>query len=198
MTATYTFDIFSSLDGFGSYGPPGDWGGYWGKQGPELLEHRLAAYDGEQRMVFGANTYRAFAEMLAASSEGDDVRDPWVDRMRSLPAYVVSSTLQEPLDWPDATVLRGDPVEAVARLKEESDTPLRSHGSLTLNRALMAAGLVDRVQVTVYPVISGQTGDGPIFAGAADFDLDLLEHRVLDGRTTELVYRPTLRTWGRE
>ena len=196
MTATYTFDIFSSIDGFGSYGPPGDWGGYWGKQGPELLAHRLATYDGEQQMVFGATTYRAFAEMLAASSEGDDVRDPWVDRMRALPAYVVSSTLEGPLDWPDATVVRGDPVEIVARLKEDSDVPLRSHGSLTLNRALMAAGLVDRVQLTLYPVISGQTGDEPIFAGAADFDLELLESRTLDSDITELVYRPTLRTWG--
>ena len=196
MTATYTFDIFSSIDGFGSYGPPGDWGGYWGKQGPELLAHRLATYDGEQRMVFGATTYRAFAEMLAASSEGDDVRDPWVDRMRALPTYVVSSTLEGPLDWPDATVVSGDPVEIVARLKEDSDVPLRSHGSLTLNRALMAAGLVDRVQLTLYPVISGQTGDEPIFAGAADFDLELLESRTLDSDITELVYRPTLRTWG--
>ena len=196
MTATYTFDIFSSIDGFGSYGPPGDWGGYWGKQGPELLAHRLATYDGEQRMVFGATTYRAFAEMLAASSEGDEVRDPWVDRMRALPAYVVSSTLEGPLDWPDATVVSGDPVEIVARLKEDSDVPLRSHGSLTLNRALMAAGLVDRVQLTLYPVISGQTGDEPIFAGAADFDLELLESRTLDSDITELVYRPTLRTWG--
>ena len=196
MTATYTFDIFSSIDGFGSYGPPGDWGGYWGKQGPELLAHRLATYDGEQRMVFGATTYRAFAEMLAASSEGDDVRDPWVDRMRALPAYVVSSTLEGPLDWPDATVVSGDPVEIVAGLKEDSDVPLRSHGSLTLNRALMAAGLVDRVQLTLYPVISGQTGDEPIFAGAADFDLELLESRTLDSHITELVYRPTLRTWG--
>jgi dihydrofolate reductase len=196
MTATYTFDIFSSIDGFGSYGPPGDWGGYWGKQGPELLAHRLATYDGDQRMVFGATTYRAVAEMLAASSEGDDVRDPWVDRMRALPAYVVSSTLDGPLDWPDATVVGGDPVEIVTRLKEESDVPLRSHGSLTLNRALMAAGLVDRVQLTLYPVISGQTGDEPIFAGAADFDLELLESRTLDSDITELVYRPTLRTWG--
>jgi dihydrofolate reductase len=196
MTATYTFDIFSSIDGFGSYAPPGDWGGYWGKQGPELLEHRLATYDGEQRMVFGANTYRAFAQMLAASREGDDVRDLWVDRMRSLPTYVVSSTLEDPLDWPDATVVSGDPVETVARLKEESDVPLRSHGSLILNRALMAAGLVDRVQLTLYPVIVGQTGDEPIFAGAADFDLELLESRTLDSHITELVYRPTLRTWG--
>jgi dihydrofolate reductase len=195
MTATYTFDIFSSIDGFGSYAPPGDWGGYWGKQGPELLEHRFAAYGGEQRMVFGANTYRAFAEMLAASSEGDDVRDRWVDRMRSLPTYVVSSTLSDPLDWPVATVVNGDPVETVARLKEESDVPLRSHGSLTLNRALMAAGLVDRVQLTLYPVISGQTGDEPIFAGAADFDLKLLGSRTFDSDITELIYRPTLRTW---
>jgi dihydrofolate reductase len=196
MTATYTFDIFSSIDGFGSYGPPGDWGGYWGKQGPELLAHRLATYDREQRMVFGATTYRAFAEMLAASSEGDDVRDPWVGRMPALPTYVVSSTLEAPLDWPDARVVSGDPVEIVARLKEESDVPLRSHGSLTLNRALMAAGLVDRVQLTLYPVISGQTGAEPIFAGAADFDLELLESRTLDSDITELVYRPTLRTWG--
>jgi dihydrofolate reductase len=196
MTATYTFDIFSSIDGFGSYGPPGDWGGYWGKQGPELLEHRLAAYGGDQRMVFGATTYRQFARMLAESGEDDEVRDPWVDRMRSLPMYVVSSTLEEPLDWPDATVLRGDPVETVARLKEESDAPLRSHGSLTLNRALMAAGLVDRVQLTLFPVVSGQTGDEPIFAGAADFDLELIESRTLDSHITELVYRPTLREWG--
>ena len=53
MIATYTFDVFSSLDGFGSVSG-GDWGGYWGKQGPELLEHRLALYSEEQRMVFGA------------------------------------------------------------------------------------------------------------------------------------------------
>jgi dihydrofolate reductase len=68
---------------------------------------------------------------------------------------------------------------------------LRSHGSLSLNRSLMAAGLVDRVQVTIFPVISGRTGTNPIFAGAADFDLELVESRTLDGHTQELIYRPT-------
>ena len=58
MTTTYTFDIFSSLDGFGSFNKNGDWGGYWGKQGPELLAHRLAVYSEPQRMVLGADTYR--------------------------------------------------------------------------------------------------------------------------------------------
>jgi dihydrofolate reductase len=190
MTATYTFDIFMSLDGFGSTN--GDWGGYWGKQGPELLAHRFDAYAGEQRMVFGANTYRDFVEMLTPGAEDPDALDPWVTRMRHLPATVVSSTLEGPLDWPDATVASGDGVEIVTRLKEDSDVPLRSHGSLALNRALRAAGLVDRVQVTVFPVITGQTGLGPIFGGMADFDLELIESRTLDGNTQELTYRPTL------
>jgi dihydrofolate reductase len=191
MTATYTFDVFSSLDGFGSVSG-GDWGGYWGKQGPELLAHRLALYSEEQRMVFGANTYRAFTQLLASATEESEVRDPWVDRMVSLPATMVSTTLEEPLDWEDATLQRGDAVDVVARLKEESEVPLRSHGSLSLNRALMAAGLVDRVQVTLFPVITGQTGSDAIFQGAADFDLELLESRTLDGDIQELTYRPTL------
>jgi len=190
MTAGYTFDVFSSIDGYGAAG--GNWTGYWGKQGPELLDHRLALYRTEQRMVFGANTYRAFARMLASSTEESEVRDPWVTRMISLPATVVSTTLEEPLDWPDATLVSGDAVDVVARLKEASGVPLRSHGSLSLNRALLAAGLVDRVQVTLFPVITGQTGLDPIFQGAADFDLELIESRTLDGHTQELVYRPTL------
>jgi len=190
VTATYTFDVFSSLDGFGA--ASGNWTGYWGKQGPELLGHRLALYREEQRMVFGANTYRAFAQMLASAGDDADVRDPWVTRMRNLPATVVSTTLEDPLDWPDATVARGDAVDVVARLKDESDVPLRSHGSLSMNRALMAAGLVDRVQVTLFPVITGQTGLDPIFQGAADFDLELIESRTLDRHIQELVYRPTL------
>jgi dihydrofolate reductase len=192
MAATYTFDVFSSLDGYGSYGPPGDWGGYWGKQGPELLDHRLSLYGGEGRMVFGATTFQQFVSMLASSTDDSDVRDPWVTRMRNLPATVVSSTLEGPLDWPDATVASGDAVDVVARLKEESDVPLRSHGSLSLNWALMAAGLVDRVQVTMFPVITGTSGVDPIFGGAGDFDLELLETRTLDGRTQELVYRPSV------
>src|SRR5690349_25106021 len=113
MTATYTFDVFSSLDGFGA--ASGNWTGYWGKQGPELLDHRLAVYDTEQRMVFGANTYRAFAQMLASSTEESEARDPWVAQMRSLPATVVSTTLEGSLDWPDATLVSGDAVRSEER-----------------------------------------------------------------------------------
>ena len=192
MTAVYTWDVFSTLDGYGSYGPDGDWGGYWGKQGPEFLDRRRAVIGEEQRMVLGANTFRQFVELLGPIPETD--LDPVNSRMRSMPTTVVSTTLTGEFAWPDATVAAGDAVDVVARLKEESEVPLRSHGSLSMNRALMAAGLVDRLQVTIVPVISGQTGADPLFKGAADFDLELVEHRTLDGRTQELIYRPTLHT----
>ena len=68
MTATYTFDLFSSLDGHGGVSTR-DWGGSWAKRGPDLLDHRLALYEAEQQMVFGRNTYRAFAQMLAFGAE---------------------------------------------------------------------------------------------------------------------------------
>jgi dihydrofolate reductase len=190
MATTYTFDVFSTLDGFGSYNEDGDWGGFWGKEGPEFLAHRLAQYSDEQRWVLGANTFRMFSRFFGAVPDSE--LDPLASRFKYLPVTVLSSTLTEPLDWPDATVERGDAVEVVARLKQESELPLLSHGSITLNRSLMAAGLVDRVQVTIFPVISGRTGAVPVFAGAADFDLELLSSRTYDGRIQELVYRPTL------
>ena len=182
MTASYTFDVFSSLDGYGSHN--GDWGGYWGKEGPELLEHRLQQYGAPQRMVFGPGTFQDFVGYTY-----DD--DTWPSRMRRLPMTVISNTLDEgPFNWPDATVVRGDAAEVVARLKEESEVPMRSHGSLRINRALLAAGLVDRIQLTIFPAITGHTGVGRIFEGVGDFDVELLESRVLDGRTQELIYRP--------
>lgn len=105
---------------------------------------------------------------------------------------MVSTTLTGPFDWPDATLVSDDAVNVVARLKAESPVPLRSHGSLSMNRSLMAAGLVDRVQLTIFPALSGKTGTDPIFQGAADFDLELLESRTFDGSIQELIYRPTL------
>ncbi|WP_329091760.1 dihydrofolate reductase family protein [Actinomadura citrea] len=79
----------------------------------------------------------------------------------------------------------------VTRLKAESDMPLRSHGSLKLNRALLNAGLIDAIGVTVFPVISGKTGVDRVFDGADDFDLELVQARTFDRHTQVLTYRPT-------
>jgi dihydrofolate reductase len=190
MTALYTWDVFSTLDGYGSFVEGADWGGYWSKQGPELLGHRAALFSTEQRMVFGATTFRETAEIMSSGID-PNVLDEWNVRTMRMPATVISATLRDTLGWPDATIVSGNAVDIVAGLKEQSDVPLRSQASLSLNWALMAAGLVDRLQVTIFPVISGRTGASPILGGAGDFDLELLESRTLDGHTQELVYRPT-------
>ena len=193
MSATYTWDVFSTLDGYGSYADHGiDWGGYWSKQGPELLEHRAAIFATEQRIVFGATTFREVAGILT-SGEDPNSQDEWNVRLMRLPATVISSTLHDSLGWHDATIVRGDAVDTISRLKEESTVPLRSLASMTLNWALMAAGLVDRLQVTIFPVITGSNGISPILRGAGDVDLELLESRTLDHDIQELTYRPTPR-----
>lgn len=185
--ATYTFDVFSTLDGYGSTDV---YGGYWGKQGPELLERRASVLADDQLLVFGPATYRLFSGFFQAG----ELLDPWNLRMKEFAKVVVSRSMSpdEPLPWPNATLRRGDAVDVVARLKEESEVPLRSIGSLSMNRALMAAGLVDLIQMTIFPIITGATGQAPIFAGAADFDLELVDSRTLDGSTLELTYAPTL------
>ncbi|UMG91072.1 dihydrofolate reductase family protein [Nocardioides sp. TF02-7] len=143
-------------------------------------------------MIFGANFFRENAAIMGAL-EDPNALDEWNLRTLRAPATVISSSLESTLGWPDATIERGDAVEVVRRLKETSDRPLRSQASLALNWSLMAAGLVDRLQVTVFPVISAKSGAFPIFRGAGDFHLELLETRILDGSTQELVYRPTPR-----
>ena len=187
--ASYTVDVFSSLDGFGS--ATEDWGGYWGKQGPELLERREELYSGEVRSVLGAHTIGMFIDMRANAGPEHDSRDRWVTAMVSQPTIVPSRSITEPLDWPDATVIAGDAVDVVPELKKDSEVPLRSHGSLAMNRSLMSAGLVDFLHVTVFPVITGRTGSAPLFAGYEDFDLELVSSRTFDGRTQELIYAPT-------
>jgi len=85
-------------------------------------------------------------------------------------------------------------VTAMERLKRETDVPMRSHGSISLNRALLAAGLVDFLEVMVFPAITGKAGYASLFHDGPEFDLELVESTVLDGRTQKLVYVPHLHT----
>lgn len=178
---TLTVDFFMSLDGNGS---AHGWPGYWGKEGPELRDYLVRKYAQEQVLVYGATTFRLFREFVVGYDE------PYYDSLNALPKIVFSSTLQEPLGWANSTVIAEDAVTAMARLKRETHTPMRSHGSISLNRALLAAGLVDFLEVTVFPAITGRAGYASLFQDGPEFDLDLVESTVLDGRTLKLVYVP--------
>ena len=89
-------------------------------------------------------------------------------------------------------LVREDAVDFVRRLKEESDRPLRTLGSVALCRSLLKAGLVDRYRVVVFPVITGATGADRIFDGYPDVRLDLVEARTFDQRSQLLEYVPTV------
>ncbi len=117
MVSTYTWDVYSTLDGFASYTEDGDWGGYWGKQGPEFLDHRFRVLNQDQRLVLGANTFRQFVKLIP-----NDVQllDPVNARMKSMPTTVISTTLRGPLDWPDATLESGDAVDLVEHARAQA------------------------------------------------------------------------------
>jgi dihydrofolate reductase len=89
-------------------------------------------------------------------------------------------------------VLHEDAVTAIERLKRTTDVPMRSHGSISLNRALLAAGLVDRLEVIIFPAVTGRAGGAALLHGGAELDLELIESTVLDGRMQKLVYAPRL------
>jgi dihydrofolate reductase len=136
--------------------------------------------------VFGANTYRLMQRFAPAET------DPSSAPLNAARKLIISRTLEEPLDWANSTLIPEDALDAVPRLKAESPVPLRSHGSIAMNRALLAAGLVDRLEVMVFPVITGASGERPILAGLPDIDLELVDSRLFDGRVQQLVYVPTV------
>jgi dihydrofolate reductase len=99
-------------------------------------------------------------------------------------------TLEEPLKWANATLVRRDAVEAVRAMKEEGSGLMSTLGSVSLCRSLLRAGLVDRFRVGMFPVITGVTGAERIYDGYPDVALDMIESRTFDGRIQLVEYRP--------
>jgi dihydrofolate reductase len=175
-------DFITSLDG---YGAAEGWPGFWGLEGPEYLAWLEAQPEAEYTVLMGANTYRLMSRLAA---EGE----PGVDPLADMSKIVFSSTLTEPLQWPKTRLVSGDPIETVRETKEHGTESMRTLGSLTLCRSLLAAGLVDRFRVVVFPVITGNTGRERIYDGYPDVALELVHTRTFDARLQLLEYVPTV------
>src|SRR4051812_21772024 len=174
-------DFITSLDG---YGAAEGWPGWWGLEGPEYLAWLGDDPEESYTTLMGANTYRLMSGLAADGEPGTDV-------LAGMSKVVFSSTLTEPLSWPNTQLVSHDPVEAVREMKDKG-TSMRTLGSLTLCRSLLRAGLVDRFRVVVFPVITGKTGRDRIYDGYPDVSLELVESRTFDGRSQLLEYRPTV------
>jgi len=177
-------DFITSLDG---YGAAEGWPGWWGLEGPEYLAWLADDPEPDYLTLMGANTYRLMSTFAA---EGE----PGTDALAGLPKVVFSTTLTEPLDWPNTQLITKDPVEAVREMKDTGTASMRTLGSLTLCRSLLKAGLVDRFRVVVFPVITGSTGRDRIYDGYPDVSLEMTSSRTFDGRLQLLEYVPTVLT----
>jgi dihydrofolate reductase len=177
-------DFIISLDG---YGAAEGWPGFWGMEGPEYLAFIGDGPENEHTTLMGATTYRLMSGFAAEMAD-----DPGMAGLTAMPKVVFSSTLKEPLSWANTELVGEDAVEAVQDMKRRGGRDLRTLGSLSLSRSLLAAGLVDRFRVVVFPVITGATGKDRIFDGYPDIALDLVNQRTFDGRLQLLEYVPTV------
>ena len=173
-------DFITSLDGYAS---AEGWPGWWGMEGPEYLAWLGENPEGDYLLLMGANTYRLMYGFT-------EVGEPGTDVLGGFTKFVFSSTLTEPLEWENSTLVTGDAADAVREMKENGDRSMRTIGSLTLCRSLLEAGLVDRFRVVMFPVITGATGRERIYDGYPDVALDLVDSRTFDGRIQLVEYMP--------
>jgi len=177
-------DFITSLDG---YGAAEGWPGFWGLEGPEYLAWLGDQPEADYTVLMGANTYRLMSRFAADG-------EPGTEELAGMSKLVFSNTLTEPLSWPNSRLIGGDAVAAVRQLKDDGAESMRTLGSLTLCRSLLAAGLVDRFRLVVFPVITGSTGHDRIYDGYPDVALEMVRSHVFDGRLQLLEYAPTVLT----
>jgi dihydrofolate reductase len=184
-------DFITSLDGYAS---AEGWPGWWGLEGPDYLGWLEEDDDAHNyTALMGANTYRLMSGFTTEAPTGAGAEEAdSMDVLTRTPKVVFSSSLEGPLSWANSELVSGDAVTAVDEMKRNGSTPMRTIGSLSLCRALLRAGLVDRFRVVVFPVITGSTGRERIYDNYPDVALDMLDSRTFDGRTQLLEYAPRI------
>jgi dihydrofolate reductase len=173
-------DFITSLDG---YGAADGWPGWWGREGPEYLAWLTESPDADSTVLMGANTYRV---MSGFAADGE----PGTEALAGMTKVVFSNTLTEPLEWANTRLVAGDAVAAVQDMKNEGSDSMRTMGSVSLCRSLLAAGVVDRFRVVIFPVITGSTCQDRIYDGYPDVALEMISSRTFDGRIQLLEYVP--------
>jgi dihydrofolate reductase len=178
---------FVSLDGV-MEGPGGDDDfvrGAWSfefDRGEEGDKFKLDETRETQALLLGRRTYEGFAAAWP-SREGE-----FADIFNNMPKYVVSSTLEDP-EWTNTTVLSGDPLEEVSKLRSEQEGDIVVHGSAQLVHALVENDLVDEIRLMVFPVVLG-TGKRAFGETSDKKRLRLASSRTVGDGVNILVYEP--------
>jgi dihydrofolate reductase len=151
-------------------------------RGDEGDKFKLDETFASEALLLGRVTYEGFAEAWP-SREGE-----FADKFNSMPKYVVSSTLDQP-EWNNSTVLKGDVVEEVGKLRQELDGDIVVHGSARLVQTLLEHDLVDELRLMVYPVVLGS--GKRLFGDTSDKKpLRLVDSKVVGDGVAILIYEP--------
>jgi dihydrofolate reductase len=151
-------------------------------RGDEGDKFKLDEAFASEALLLGRVTYEGFAKAWP-SREGE-----FADKFNSMPKYVVSSTLDEP-EWNNSTVLKGDVVEEVEKLRREQDGDIVVHGSAQLVQTLLEHDLVDELRLMVYPLVLGS--GRRLFDETSDKKpLRLVDSKVVGDGVTILIYEP--------
>lgn len=170
--------LFMSLDGVVE--APETWHfPYLDQKMSEAVESMHAAAD---TLLLGRTTYESFAAVWPHQVGA------LADKLNNIPKLVASTTLTK-TEWTNSTLIQGDVVQAVGRLKRQPGKTILLSGSLTLTRALMHAGLVDELRLLVHPIVLG-TGGRLFPEGTTSTPLELARSTTFSTGVVDLTYRP--------
>ena len=142
------------------------------------LDEALAS----EALLLGRRSYEFFAERWAPRG------GKLADRLNSLPKYVVSSTLNDP-DWNNSTVLKGDVLNEVSKLKQELNGEIVVYASFQLVRTLIEHDLVDELRLMIYPVVLG-AGERLFRESSNKKPMRLVDTRTVGDDLAYLIYAP--------
>jgi dihydrofolate reductase len=149
----------------------------------EFMSYALEQLFESDALIMGRLTYEGFSQAWPAMAGQNE----FAERMNSLPKYVASRTLNEPLTW-NANLIKGDVAKEVKKLKEQDGKNILQYGSGELTRTLLKAGLIDEFRLMVFPVAIG-TGQRP-FAEIEKMPMKLLESKTFNTGVLILHYQP--------
>jgi dihydrofolate reductase len=177
-----TAGLFVSLDGVTE--SPEKWQlPYFNDEMGEAVGAAMAAADG---MLLGRVTYQEFASYWPGVSAEEE---PFAEYMNNTPKYVVSRTLEGPLEWNNSTLIKGNLVEEIARLKRQPGKNIGITGSVTLVRSLLEQDLLDELGLMIHPVVVG-SGKRLFEEGGDPKKLKLVESKTFSTGVVYLTYQP--------
>ena len=171
-----------SLDGV--MGSPQDWA--FSYSDDEMEQANASGMAASDTLLLGRATYQEFASYWPYQNSADQ---PYTDYLNSTPKFVVSTTLEEPLEWQNSTLIKGNLAEEITELKRLPGKDITIIGSAALVQSLLADGLLDELRLMVHPLVLG-AGKRLFEDGGDQKALELLDSKMFDTGVLYLTYRP--------